>query len=190
MSAEPCRKKAYSSDLRWRIVYQCIAMHLPFEKIARNVNVATSTAHCIFKLFEESGCVDPHHRPDRDDLKSFDEHTELYIVGLILARPSMYLSEVCQEAYEVFHLRLSPSTICRLLQKRGITRKKIRQVALQRREALRGAFMAHCFLFKREMFVWVDKTGSDARNSLRKFGYALQGVTPTTHRLLSRGKRI
>ena len=115
MSAEPCRKKAYSSDLRWRIVYQCIGMHLPFEKIARNVNVATSTAHRIFKLFEESGCVDPYRRPDRDDLKSFDEHTELYIVGLILARPSMYLSEVCQEAYEVFHLRRqSPSTICRL----------------------------------------------------------------------------
>ena len=51
MSAEPCRKKVYSSDMRWRIVYQRIGMHLPFEKIARNVNVATSTAHRIFKLF-------------------------------------------------------------------------------------------------------------------------------------------
>ena len=185
MSAKPCRKKAYSSDLRWRIVYQCIGMHLPFEKIARNVNVATSTAHRIFKLFEESGCVDPYRRPDRDDLKSFDEHTELYIVGLILARPCMYLSEVCQEAYDAFHLRVAPSTICRLLRKRGITRKKISQVALQ--PHYKGVLW-HTFLLKREMFLWVDETGSDAL--LRKFGYALQGVTPTTHRLLSRGKRI
>ena len=138
-----------------------------------------------YKLFEIRRLIFHIGSPNRDDLNSFDEHTELYIVGLILARPSMYLSEVCQEAYDAFHLRVSPSTICRLLRKRGITRKKIKQVALQRRETLRGAFMAHFFLSKREMFVWVDETGSDARNSLRKFGYTLQGVTPTTHRLES-----
>ena len=97
----------------------------------------------------------------------------------------MYLSEVCQEAYDAFHLRVAPSTICRLLRKRGITRKKISQVALQ--PHYKGVLW-HTFLFKREMFLWVDETGSDAL--LRKFGYALQGVTPTTHRLLSRSKRI
>ncbi len=32
--------------------------------------------------------------------------------------------------------------------------------------------------------------GSDARNHIRKFGCALLGVIPTTHRLLSWGKRI
>lgn len=190
MSAEPCRKKAYANDLRWRVIYQRIGLHLPFEKIARNLNVATSTAHRICKLFEQTGSVDPRCRPDRDYPSSFDEHTELYIVGLVLSRPSIYLSEVCKEAFDAFHVSVSPSTICRLLRKRGITRKKIRQVALQRCEALRGAFMAQCFLFKREMFVWVDETGSDARNRIRKFGYALRGVTPTTHRKLTRGKRI
>ena len=40
MSAEPHRKKAYSSDLRWRIVYQRIGMGLSFPKIASNLNVA------------------------------------------------------------------------------------------------------------------------------------------------------
>ena len=34
------------------------------------------------------------------------------------------------------------------------TRKKIRQVALQRSRELRGAFMAQCFLLKRDMLVW------------------------------------
>ena len=33
MSAEPGRKTAYSNDLRWRIVYQRIAMNLPLVKI-------------------------------------------------------------------------------------------------------------------------------------------------------------
>ena len=38
--------------------------------------------------------------------------------------------------------------------------------------------MAQCFLFKREMLVWVDETGSDARNQMRKFGYALRESHP------------
>ena len=41
-----------------------------------------------------------------------------------------------------------------------------------------------------KMFVWIDVTGSDARNHIRKYGYALEGDTPTTHRFLSRGKQI
>ena len=59
MSAEPGRKTAYSNDLRWRIVYQRIAMNLPLVKIAQNLNVAVSTVHRIYLLFEESGTVDP-----------------------------------------------------------------------------------------------------------------------------------
>ena len=47
MSAEPGRKTAYSNDLRWRIVYQRIAMNLPFVKIAQNLNIAVSTVHRI-----------------------------------------------------------------------------------------------------------------------------------------------
>ena len=50
--------------------------------------------------------------------------------------------------------------------------------------------MAHSFLMKREMFVWVDETGSDRRTHLRKFGYALRGQTPVYHRSLSRGCRV
>jgi hypothetical protein len=37
-------------------------------------------------------------------------------------------------------------------------------------------------------FVWVDETGSDARNHIRKFGYELRGLTPHHH--LASGKRV
>ena len=42
------RKTAYSNDLRWRIVYQRIAMNLPLVKIAQTLNVAVSTVHRIY----------------------------------------------------------------------------------------------------------------------------------------------
>ena len=36
----------------------------------------------------------------------------------------------------------------------------------------------------------MDESGSDARNHIRKFGYAPLGQAPVYHRFLSRGKRI
>ncbi len=191
VSAEPSRKKAYSPDLRWRIVYQRIAMQLPYDTIAHNVNVAVSTVQRTYKHFEATGEVDPQlcDKP-RYDLRALDSTSELYIIGLVLENPSIYLDEVCRIIKEVFALDVSASTVCRLLRNHGITRKKIRQVASQRSDELRGAFMAQCMLYKREMFVWVDESGSDARNHVRKFGYALRGVTPTNHRFLSRGQRV
>ena len=49
--------------------------------------------------------------------------------------------------------------------------------------------MSQIFLFKRDMFVWVDETGCDNRTYIRKFGYSLIGTTPTYTRLLARGQR-
>ena len=102
----------------------------------------------------------------------------------------MYLSELCQELLETTGVAAAPPTICCLLKLYGITRKQIRQVALQRNDALRGAFMDHCSLFDPGMFVWIDETGSDAKTNIRKYGYALRGVTPVNHRILSRSHRV
>ena len=69
------------------------------------------------------------------------------------------------------------------------TRKRVRQVALQRNDVFRGTFIAHCSLFSRDKFVWLDETGSDNRDHVRKYGYALRGMRPVTHHFLSRGRR-
>ncbi len=50
--------------------------------------------------------------------------------------------------------------------------------------------MAQTFLFKREMFVWVDETGTDKRDQLRKYGYSMRGTRATYHRILHRGERV
>lgn len=187
-SAEPGRKKAYAIDLRWRIIYQRLAQELPYQTIARNLNIATSTVHRLCALFDATGDVQPSN--NRPDMKKLDTHTQLYIVGLILDNPSLYLAEVCQHIHEVLGVCISPPTICRLLKAFGITRKKIRQVATQRCDLLRGAFLAHCFTFSADKFVFVDESGSDARNHVRKFGYTVRGMTPICHRFLARGQRV
>ena len=115
MSAEPGRKKAYSSDLRWCIVYQRLAMNLPFEKIAQNLNVAVSTVHRTYRLFEESGSVDPLSLGTRLDCRSLDPHSELYVIGVIMENPSLYLGELCSVIMTAFGIEISASTVCRTL---------------------------------------------------------------------------
>ena len=83
----------------------------------------------------------------------------------------MYLGELrLEDIMQVFGIEIFPSTVCRTLKRYGLTRKKIREVALQQFSELRGSFMAQIFLLKREMLVWVDETGSDSRDNARRYG--------------------
>lgn len=54
---ETSRSKAYSSDIRWRMVHQRCVQGLPYSKIALNLNVDPSTVQRTVKLFEETTTV-------------------------------------------------------------------------------------------------------------------------------------
>ena len=59
-----------------------------------------------------------------------------------------------------------------------------RYIASQRCCESRGRFIAQALLYKRHQFVWIDETGCDNRNFMRR------GQTLTCTRLLVRGDRI
>ena len=50
--------------------------------------------------------------------------------------------------------------------------------------------MAEVLQYRKDMFVFVDESGSDRRDHARKFGYAIRGEAPVFHRWLVRGRRI
>ena len=195
VSAEPGRKTAYGKDLRWRIIYQRIAMGLKFAEIASNLNIAVSTAHKTYRYFEQTGnvVVSTSATTKRYETarRKLSKQNELFIIGVVLGNSSMFMHEVCQEVRDVFGIVISPPTICRLLHSHGITRKKIRQIALQRSYSLHDAFRAQCSLFHPDMFVFVDETGVDHRDHIRRYGYALRGVAPEyTRPFCGHGQRI
>lgn len=190
MSVEPGRTKAYSLDLRWRIVWQRIGKCLKYRDIAANLGVSLGTVANIIKLFETTGSVDPKVQPTRNDLRKLDDVHELYILGLIYDNPALQLHEICNKVEEATAVVVSGPTICRLLRRNGLTRKKIRYIALQRCSNMRAEFIARISFYPVEQLIWVDETGCNAKDHTRKFGYALKGETPVYHRLLVRGKRV
>ena len=102
----------------------------------------------------------------------------------------MYLHDLCDELEEVTGKRVHPSTICRTIHHFGLTMQKLRNLAIQRSDERRAEFMAELSLFDPSMFVWLDETGSDWRNSIRAYGYSFYRYTPLRHRLQVGGKRI
>lgn len=84
-----------------------------------------------------------------------------------MASSDLQLSELVSKVQEITGITVHVSTICRLLAEHGFTRKKVQHVALQRRMDLRAAYM-----ISEE---WVDESGSDSKDQLRKYGYALRG---------------
>ena len=121
-------------------------MGLPFRDVAARLGIATSTAHRIFQRFQESGEVAPK-QPCRNDARILDDHHELFILGILMENPSLYLREICQCMFQATGVKVSESTVCRVLHRNGLTRKKIQQVAKQRCTEFRAAFMAQVLQF-------------------------------------------
>ena len=49
--------------------------------------------------------------------------------------------------------------------------------------------MAEVSVYDPSMLIWIDETGCDRRNIMRKWGYSLRGIQPRDYRILARGKR-
>ena len=94
MSAEPGRTAPYANDLRWRVVWQHVALELPFRNIANNLSISVGTAYNIFKRFEDTGEVDPKPATKRESLRKLDSHHRLYVISLIMSSPDLHLSEL------------------------------------------------------------------------------------------------
>ena len=191
-SAEPGRKVAYSRDIGWRVIWQKVGMGLTFRQIASRLQIATGTAHRIFARFQDTGDISPkpRHGQRRPACRKLDDLHEIYILGMIADNPGLYLSEIARNISDATNVLVDGSTVCRLLHRYGCTWKKIVQVAKQRCVEYRARFMIEAFNYPKEMFVFVDETGSDKRDHTRKFGYALKGESPVYHRWLVRGQRI
>ena len=165
-------------------------MGFSYRRIAQNLNVAVGTVYNTFKLFEHTGSVEAKQPRKRPELCKLDYHHQLYVVTLVLEKPNFYLGELCSAIKEITNIQVSPSTLCRLLARYGLTRKKIQFVAAQRRLEYRADFIATISVFSKEMLVWVDETGCDKRDTLRKYGYSFRGERAVCQRLLARGNRV
>lgn len=177
----------YSTDLRWRVVWLSLAHHYSSTDISKLLNISSRTVERYLELFSSTGDVLPAVRRN-GPARLLDQHEQLVLLRLIIEVPGIYLSEIQQELH-TFGIEVSVPTICRTLRFMGCSRQRIQHIALQRSDECRARFMAEISIYDPSMFVWIDETGCDQRNGVRKHGYSIRGIPPCDYRLLIRGTR-
>ena len=178
----------YSVDFRWRIVWLSIAQKLSPATISQQLCISERSVRRYLKLFVFFVDVQPKKQRHGPQLL-LGEFEQLTLLRLILENTGIYLHEIQDKFSDLFGVNVSVSTICRTLRIMGCCRRVIRHVALQRSDESRARFMADILVFDPYMIIWLDESGCDRRNSMRKFAYTLRGFPPVDHRLLARGKR-
>ena len=124
-SIESTRGKAYSSDLRWRMVHQRCMLGCTYREIAERLSVDPSTVYRTGKLFEETGTVTSLQGYHENTCKNLSALDEIALLELVLEHPSMYLHELQNALVQAMGTDVSTATICRFLQNQGFSRKKL-----------------------------------------------------------------
>ena len=191
MSLTPGRTSSYSTDLRWRIVWQRLALGLAVKDVASNLGIDASTVSRICSLFKTTGSVEKRPYPkNARPLQKLTKAVQLTVLHTVLQNPSIYLRELQIEVLANTGVEVGQSSLCTFLKQSNFTRQKMQIVAKQRDEDLRLQFATDVSLYSVEMLVFLDETGSDQRDALRRYGYSLRGKPPRSVRLLHRGEHI
>ena len=189
-SCEPRRCSAYSEDLRWRMVYQHEALNFTYDAIAANLNVDSSTVKRTLQLFRSTNHVTKKKYDASNLPRELNDTIQLIILQTVLERPGIMLHEIQAEIEYTTGTHLALSTICQFLHKSGFSRQRMRLVATQRDDSIRAMFASEVSIYTADMFIFLDETGTDRRNVLRRYAYSWRGMPAVAHRLLVRGQRL
>ena len=183
-SMEKSRSSAYSEDLRWRMIWQKEALGYSCAKIAKNLCVDKSTVSRTLTLFHSTGNVSKRPYPEGRAYQKLTSPAQLLILQLCLIRPGIYLREIQSELSSVLEIETSESAICKFLHKSGFTYQRLKVTALQQDAYLRQQFIDDVMVYSPEMLVFIDETGTDRRNLVRKYGYSMRGRPLRNHSFL------
>ena len=177
---------AYPLDFRWRIVWFSIVHKIQPATIARQMCISVRSVRRYLRLFQQTSDVEPQkqcHGPQ----PLLGDFEQLILLRLIGENTGIYLHELQEKLHSLFGVPVSIPTICRTLQRMGCCRRVIRHVAMQRSDEHRAYFMATISAYDPGMIIWLEESGCDRRNSMRKFVYTLRGTAPVDYRILARG---
>ena len=189
-SCEPRRCSTYSDDLRWRMVYQRLALDFSCKRVATNLGVDPSTVSRTVQLFKRTGSVDKKHYDCSNLPRKLTDVVQFLILQLIMERPGIYLHELQTEIKRAVELDVAQSTLCQFLHTQGFSRQKMKLVAKQRDDVQRSTFANEVSIYSADMFIFLDETGTDRRDVLRRYAFSWRGRAAQAHKLLVRGEHL
>ena len=155
-----------------------VVIQLPISEISRQLCVSKRTIWRYINMFEQTGDIQPKRQRHGPPMLLGD-YEQLVLLRIIGENTGIYLSEIQAKLQLRFGVKVSAATICRTLKFMGCTRQVTQHIALQRSDECRARFMAEVSVYDESMLIWIDESGCDKRNSVRKRAYGISGITPT-----------
>ena len=121
--------KAYSVDLRKKVVNAYQSENISVRKLAVTFGVGKAFIQKILKQYQEKGHVNPGKQGTRK--KAVLSGYSAQLIALVDKYPDATLSEYCEYWLESQGQLVSSSMMCRELQKLNLTRKKKRSGAVK-----------------------------------------------------------
>jgi transposase len=104
-------------------------------------------------------------------------------------RPTAYLDEVALAMFDEYGVDLSEATIKRVLKKRRLIRKIVKEIAAQRSSDLRAVWRSKCDNWPVDKLCFVDESAACERTGFRKRGWSPKGVDCVVLQTLRRTER-
>jgi transposase len=163
---------------------------LTLNQILDCVSFSERTFWRIWKLYNNTGDVEPPTCTTRGRPRKlhFDDIT--YLLALVRQRPDWFLDELlhlldCNRFISVHY-----TTIHRELERAGISLKKLRIIAKERDEDLRADFIRQMGQYSAEELGFLDEFSKDERTIQRRRGRAKKGKRPVMRGVFVRGRRV
>ena len=158
-------------------MWLCLFHQKSKQEVATLLHVSTRTVERYIQLFLSTGDVAVKPKKNGPDTL-LSQYDEMILIELLSKQPSLYLHELRYKLSQSTGTLVDCSTICRSLKRLGFSRQQICHIASQQSDDERMEFLAEITAFEPKMLVWLDETGCNRRNGLRKYGYGLRGVPP------------
>lgn len=168
--------KAYSLDLRQKIIETYENESISQRKLAKRFRVAPSFVTRLLKQYRQTGELSPKPRPGRPRKLSL-EQIEL-IQSLVEAQPDITLGELCEALKAQVGVRVSTPTMCRVMKHLNLTRKKKSlhpsAKGSERVQALRRDYWEQLRDVRVEDLLFIDESGIHL-GLIRLFAWAIKG---------------
>lgn len=114
--------KAYSTDLRRKIIEAYENEPISQRQLAQRFRVALSFITKLLKQYRDTGQLEPKPRPGRP--RKLDATQIQVLQDLVEAKNDITLEELCNELHQRFEITVSQPTMCRVMKRLTLTRPK------------------------------------------------------------------
>jgi len=179
-------------EVKLHAVYCVLFLGLSYRIVGLLFGKGKSTIGNWVKKYKEEGDCERQKLLVGSTQKVFQEQEDWLISYVFNIDPLVFLHELKSEFEKRWGYTISISTISRILEKRGISKRVIERRALEIRfeDVLRYEYEFNLLYPLFDQLLFLDEMSTDNRSMLRKRGWFLKNSYPYFRGIFRRGTRI